>query len=294
MRFALLVLSLLFLPGPASPPPPSLSLHPDRSSTSDLEVFGRFADNATTTTRYLRYEELLQLPQETHQVTDDANFPNGAEVRGVPLLLLTEILGQQDKTAVAICDDGYRAHLSHDYMVRHHPLLVLEINGKTREQWPEAPGGGTLGPYLISHPFFRPSFQVLSEPEEPRIPYGVLRLEFHREAEIYGPITPRGHWSPRSKTEEGFLIARQDCFKCHNMGGQGGTKAGRSWMDIAAVAKRNGVLFRQIVRDPVSVHPNAQMPAHNTYDDATLQALTAYFRQLAHNSEHLQREAINQ
>ena len=30
---------------------------------------------------------------------------------------------------VAICDDGYRANYPRDYLVAHHPVLVLQVNG---------------------------------------------------------------------------------------------------------------------------------------------------------------------
>jgi hypothetical protein len=36
--------------------------------------------------------------------------------------------------------------------------------------------------------------------------------------------------------------------------------------------------FQYTIRDPRSVKRGAKMPAHKDYDDATLQALTEYFR----------------
>jgi cytochrome c1 len=54
--------------------------------------------------------------------------------------------------------------------------------------------------------------------------------------------------------------------------------AGRSWLNLAARAKEDGVTFRQTIRNPKSLNPGAKMPAHSEYDDTTLEALTAYFK----------------
>jgi hypothetical protein len=74
------------------------------------------------------------------------------------------------------------------------------------------------------------------------------------------------------------VIARQDCFRCHNMGADGGTLSGHSWLELAELASGDGERFRRIIHNPASITPGARMPAHNTYDDATLDALTVYFR----------------
>jgi cytochrome c1 len=160
----------------------------------------------------------------------------------------------------------------------HHPLLVLRINGQLRDHWPKSEYGGSLGPYMISHPFFKPAFKVLSHEDEPQIPFGVTRIELRRESRVFGAIRPPGDWAEGSAVAQGYTIARQDCFRCHNMGAEGGTMAGRSWMQLAKGAQEDGNRFRQTIRDPASVTPGAKMPGHTDYDDATLDALTAYFR----------------
>lgn len=257
-------------------------LHAQRSSAGDLEVGGELAGVPAGATRYLRYEDLLRLPQETYTVSDDSNLPTKAEISGVALEALAHLLGRTaaDSLIVAICDDEYRANYPHDYLAEHHPLLVLRINGKLHDQWPALREGGNGGPYLISHPFFKPAFKVLSHEEEPQIPYGVVRMEFHSESTVFGAIRPRGKWPANSPVGQGYVIARQDCFRCHNMGAQGGTKAGRSWLKLGEDA-RNSQRFRQTIRDPASVNPKATMPAHGGYDDATLDALTDYFKTFA-------------
>jgi cytochrome c1 len=160
-------------------------------------------------------------------------------------------------------------------------LLVLRINGHLRDHWPSSREGGPLGPYLISHPSFKPAFKVLSHEDEPQIPYGIVEIEFHREAEIFGAIQPAPQWRDNKQVQQGYLIARQDCLRCHNMAAQGNTKSGRSWLKLAQRANEDPSRFRQTIRNPASVNPRARMPAHSGYDDATLDALTAYFRTFA-------------
>ena len=46
-------------------------------------------------------------------------------------------------------------------------------------------------------------------------------------------------------------------------------------------AAGDGPEFERYVHDPRSVDPKAEMPAHKDYDQATLDALTAYFKTFA-------------
>jgi mono/diheme cytochrome c family protein len=259
---------------------PHLILHSERSSPGDLEVGGELAGLPAGSTRYLRYEDLLALPQESYVVTDDTNFPHGTRIEGVALGTVARLIARAPDTAliVAICYDKYRTNYPRDYLAAHHPVLVLRMNGELRDRWPPSEYGGPLGPYLISHSFFKPAFQVLSHPDEPQIPFGVTRIEFRNEDRVFGAIRPRGTWAADSPVAQGFIIARQDCFRCHNSGAEGGTMAGRTWLRLAAHARANPAQFRAIIHDPASVTPGAKMPAHGDYDEATLDALTAYFK----------------
>jgi mono/diheme cytochrome c family protein len=258
-------------------------LHAERSAPGDLEVSGEIAGLPPGTTRYVRYEELLRLPQETYTVSDDSNFQGKTEIQGVALNSLAKILGKSpdDLLIVAICYDHYRTNYPREYMEGHHPLLVLRVNEQLRDHWPPSGKGGSLGPYLISHPFFKPSFKILSHEDEPQIPFGVTRIELRRESEVFGAIRPGAEWRENESVQEGYVIARQDCFRCHNSGGEGGTMAGRSWLRLAERAANDGARFRQTIRNPASLIIGAKMPAHADYDEATLDALTAYFRTFA-------------
>lgn len=260
---------------------PRTILRVERTSGGDLEVGGDLIGVAPGSTRYVRYEDLLQLPQETYSVSDDSNFHGTTEISGVALSALAQILGQSADMMVAICYDHYRTNYPADYLSAHHPLLVLRVNGKERDHWPASAEGGSMAPYLISHPVFKPSFKVLSHEDEPQIPYGVTRIEFRREAEVFGAIRPHGNWPADSPVEQGYVIARQDCFRCHNIESEGGTMAGRSWLQLATIAGSDATRFQYTIRDPKSVKPDAKMPAHKDYDDATLHALTEYFKTFA-------------
>jgi hypothetical protein len=254
-----------------------------RSSPSDLEIGGELAGVLPGTVRYARYEDLLTLPQETYTISDDTNFKGQTEISGVPLTTLAKLFGQtaHANMIVAICYDKYRSNYPSDYLAAHHPILVLRIDGKMRDNWPPSAHGGQLGPYLISHPPFKPSFTVLSHKDEAQIPFGVTRLDFRTESVVFGAILPAGKWTKDSPVWLGYRIASQDCFRCHGLYGEGGERASRSWLVLAAWAATDAARFQQYIHNPQSIQSSAKMPAHADYDDATLAALTAYFATFA-------------
>jgi mono/diheme cytochrome c family protein len=258
-------------------------LRTTRSSPGDLEIGGELAGLSTGAVRFVRYEDLLILPQETYTISDDANFKGRTEISGVPLVTLARLFGQtaHSDLIVAICYDKYRSNYPSDYVAAHHPVLVLRINGQLRDKWPQSEYGGPLGPYLVSHPTFKPSFTVLSHKDEAQIPFGVTRLDFRTESVVFGTIRPKGKWARDSAVWQGYQIASQDCFRCHGLYGEGGERASRSWLVLAAWAATDATRFQQYIHNPQSVQSSAKMPAHSDYDEATLAALTAYFRTFA-------------
>ena len=265
-------------------PSPNVShprLHEKRDSARDLEVAGNLADVPPGATRYLRREDLLALPQVSYTINDDANFKGPTRVSGVSLEELARHLNAspQSDLIVAICDDLYRTNYSRSYITAHDPLLVLFIEGKAPEDWPKdsQSHGISIGPYLISHPVFASRSKVLSQPEEPQIPWGVVRLEFRNEEKVFGAIAPRGPTAEEPAVQYGYHIAQQNCFRCHNLGAEGGQKAGRPWLVLATWANASPEYFAAYVRNPKSKNPHAQMPGFSRYDDATMQALISYF-----------------
>jgi len=271
--------------GPAqetAPAKPSV-LMPTRSSAGDLEIGGELPGLPRGTLRYIRYEDLLALPQETYTISDDSNFNGEAQISGVALTTLAKLFGESSHSdmIVAICYDKYRSNYPSDYLAAHHPILVLKINGRLRDKWPSSEHGGPLGPYLISHPPFKPSFSVLSHKDEAQIPFGVTRLDFRTEAVVFGTIRPADNWTKDSKVWQGYRIASRYCYRCHSLYGEGGELASRLWLVLAAWAATDAVSFEAYIRKPQSIQPCAMMPAHPEYDDATLATLTAYFTTFA-------------
>ena len=187
---------------------------------------------------------------------------------------------------VAICDDKYRANYPREYLAAHHPVLVLTVNGQPPAGWPKDSQEHKydMGPFMVSQSKFTPAFKVLSESEEPQIPWGVLRLEFRNEKTVFGSIAPRGVHATDAAVLAGYRIARQNCFRCHNSGAEGGQKSGVPWAALAALAVASPEDFSGYVRNPVAKNPQAQMPGNPSYNAATIAALAAYF-QTFHSGE---------
>jgi len=266
---------------PTAPPVRAAELHATRLFPMDLEVGGELAGLPSGATRYVTRDDLLALPQVTYTVTDDSNFAGPTDVSGVPLEDLIRYLGASPTAdlVVAICDDEYRANYPRAYLARHHPLLVLEVNGKPPAGWPKDSGGHgfDMGPYMISHPKFTSSFRILAHTDEPQIPWGVVRLEFRDEKAVFGAIAPRGPRTNDPAVQAGYKITQQNCFRCHNRGAEGGQKSKVSWTVLSALAAKSPEFFASYVRNPRAQNPNAQMPGNPGYDEATIRALAAYF-----------------
>ena len=258
-------------------------MHEKRQLPSDLEVGGNLiAGLPPETTRYITRDELLAMPQVSFTVTDDANFAGPTKIRGVRLEDLARALGANPTSSMvlAICDDGYLAAYPRDYLEAHHPVLVLEVNGAPPAGWPKAADDhvSDMGPYMISNPKFTPGFKILSHTDEAQIPWGVVRLEFRAEEKVFGAIAPHGPHAQDRQVQNGLRIAEQNCFRCHNAGREGGRKSGRSWEFLGKLAASSPKDFAAYIRAPQAKNPQAQMPGNPRYDDATLAALTAYFR----------------
>lgn len=270
---------------------PAIQLRAARSSPLDLELGGDLAGVPRGATRYATRDDLLALPQVTYLVTDDSNFPGPTKISGVSLEALRRAFAAKPESdlVVAICDDKYRANYPRDYLAAHHPVLVLTLNGKGPAEWhveARDASGYDMGPFMISHAKFTPSFKILSHADEAQIPWGVVRIEFRDEKEVFGAIAPRGPSADDATVQDGFKIAQQNCFRCHNMGGEGGQKSGVTWTVLAAMAAGSPEFFTEYVRDPKSKNPKTQMAASPAYDQATLRALIDYFKTFAQAETH--------
>jgi mono/diheme cytochrome c family protein len=260
-----------------------LVLQSSRHAPSDLELGGSLQGVPAGHTRFVSYKTLLSLPQETFTVTDDSNFGKTVEITGVSLANLPAWLGAQPaaKMVIALCDDQYAAHYPAAYFKAHHPILVLKVNGAEPPHWPLGIDRLPMGPYMISHPNFSPAFHVLSHADEAQVPWGVVRLDFRREQTVYAPIEPQGLSAADPAVQQGYEIARQNCFRCHSRSGEGGQKSKLHWHDLEHEATAHPARFDAYVRHPKAFNPHSQMASSPQYDDATLHALRRYFASFA-------------
>lgn len=253
-----------------------------RQSELDLEIGGDLPGFPAGTVRYISREELLKLPQVEYAVDDDANFAGKVKISGVLLTDLMKALGvvPADKMIVAICVDQYHAHYPEEYLRAHQPVLVLKINGLPPRSWPTNAEvrSAAMGPFLISHAKFMPRFKILAHEDEPQIPWGVVRLEFRKEATVLAAIAARGAHADEAGVRNGYVVAQQNCFRCHDSNGEGGKKSGRPWPVLAAWAEASPARFAAYVRNPQAVNAKSQMAPSPQYDEATMRALIEYFK----------------
>ncbi|HTZ60173.1 MAG TPA: hypothetical protein VMB49_18820 [Acidobacteriaceae bacterium] len=247
-------------------------LHSSRQAATDLEIGNG---------QFLSYQDLLHLPQVTFTTSNDSNFPTPARISGVTLEELKRLFGSRDDMVVAICADGYRSNYPMAYLAAHHPVLVLTVDGKPQQDWPKTHDGGELGPYVITNRDFTPSFKILSHTDEAQIPFQVVHLDFRSESQVLGAIKPHGDFAAGSPVMQGYRIAEQNCYRCHNMGAEGGRMASIPWPLIGAIARSSPEFFARYVRNPQAVNPKSRMAASPNYDDQTIAALRAYFSTFA-------------
>jgi mono/diheme cytochrome c family protein len=276
----------LAVPAANSPLPDHL-LQPTRSAPSDLEITGTAVKAAGDAVRYISYEHLLTLPQVTVTVTGDDNFRELPRKRivvtGVYLDVLENSLGVDSSSdlVTAHCSDGYRSDFTREYIQSHRPILALKIDGEPIKTWVAQTHTSNPGRYFITHEDFKPSFSVLSYQEIPKIPAMVTRLDFGSSQPVFHAIAPPAAAAANPLVTEGFRIAQQHCYRCHNMGNYGGTKANRSWHTLGTYAATSPSAFERYIRNPKSIDPKSAMPANPEFDTSTVKALQAYFQTFA-------------
>lgn len=264
---------------------PKLVLRHTRASSFDLEVTGALAGLPAGAKRYLRREDLTAVPQVNLTVADDPNFHRPVKVKGIELDLLARALAAQGEKSVivALCTDRYRSYYPQAYREIHKPVLALEIDGLGPSAWPKNPevAGLSMGPYLITQSNFAPAFKILAHEDEAQIPWGVVQLEFRNEKTAFAAIAPRGPMAGAPAVQAGYRISQQNCLRCHGPESDEPLKGKLTWAGIAIFAAQAPQNFSAYVRKPKAVAKDAQMPANPSYDDETLDALTAYFRTFA-------------
>ena len=111
---------------------------------------------------------------------------------------------------------------------------------------------------MIANPSFIPSFKVLSHTDEAQIPFQVVRLDFRNEREVFGAIAPHGSFAPGSPVMDGYKIAQQNCYRCHNMGAEGGHMASIPWPVVGALAKGKSGILCQVCTQSAGGEPAQQ------------------------------------
>ena len=120
----------------------------------------------------------------------------------------------------------------------------FKINGKTEDKWPKTKYGGSLGPYLISHPVFTPSFKVLSHTDEPQIPFGVTRIEF-REEQVGASVRSRrpDNYPPDSPVVDRLSYRAAELFSLPQYGRGGRTDVRPQLADARYVGVHRAAVF---------------------------------------------------
>jgi mono/diheme cytochrome c family protein len=287
MRILFMVMACALLLAALAPASKLLTSRRDHST--DLEITGLVDGVPPGESRFISYASLSSLPKVTFVLKHDDNFAElpveSAMVSGVDLEVLAKTVGARPDAELisAVCADGYTAPFPTEAIHAHHPVLVLTMDGLPLDVWAEKNQKPDLGPYLITYDNFVPAFHVLSHSDFAQSPAQLVRLDFttsKQQAEAFAPIADASH-SITPQVQDGYLISQQNCFRCHNSGPYGGTKSGKSWQKLAKLAKKDPAEFQAWVRNPKSVDPDSKMPPNPKYDQATLDALTAYFQDFA-------------
>lgn len=240
--------------------------------------------------RYLGRAYLATLSQTITTLKPDENFPElpltGVSISGINLDILLNSIDPSNPAAaiVAICRDGYTSPFPRPAIFDHHPILVLTVDGISPNAWAIKHHTYDPGPYFITYANFVPSFRILAHEDFPQHPAEIVRLKIVPSDQLFAAITPPDidQFPSDSPVLAGLHIAQQNCFRCHNSGDTGGTKAHRTWQHLAEVAKTRPEHFAKWVHDPQSIDPKAKMTPNLQYDQPTLSALTRYFQTFAH------------
>jgi len=158
-------------------------------------------------------------------------------------------------------------------------VLVLRIDGKGATRVANRPRGpwAYMGPFLISHAKFAPSFKIFAHKTKPQIPWGVTRLEFRDEQRVFAAIAPRGPHAGDANMQQDFESRSRIAFVAttwERKAGRNLAGPGRCWQR----GRRQLRTFHFVCQESRADNPNTQMAASPKYDDATMKALIDYFR----------------
>jgi len=116
-----------------------------------------------------------------------------------------------------------------------------------------------MGPYMISHHNFTPSFKILSHEDEPQIPWEwcVSSCDMRRRSSArLRRVAARGRVGRPVRLSH----RSAELFRCHNMGREGGQKSGHPWPVLSAgLQPRPNILPPTcIIREPKPARADAR------------------------------------
>lgn len=251
----------------------AVELHQARASPTDLEVTGLLRGVAAGERRWVRWEDIRRLPSRT--IESDGEFLKGRQVLRVVLLedLLARLpLAPGFDTVVAVCSDGYAAAFDAQFRQAWKPFIVVEINGTGPNAWPLPGMPSDPGPYIVSvSDAVTPGVSGLLDVPHKQ-PWGTTELHFVREADAFRSLH-EGDWRALSASaERGRTLWVNSCFSCHTgpADATGGTRSGRPFVVLQALARHAPDHFAAYVRNPRAFAPEARMTPHAHYTDAQM------------------------
>src|SRR5258708_24748947 len=115
---------------------------------------------------------------------------------------------------------------------------------------------------MAAQPKCTPVLKIFSQADEPQIAWGVVRIELRDENAVFSAIVPRGPHAAAPLVKAGYRIAQQNCFRCHNMGREGGQKSGTPWLVLSAWATASPQYFPRYLRQPHAKNPHPPNPGN--------------------------------
>ncbi|MEE4660369.1 MAG: c-type cytochrome [Halieaceae bacterium] len=257
-----------------------LTLSRERTSDTDLEVFGLLQGLAAGESGFIAHADLLTLPTETLSLKVDFYLEPSFEVTVVFMddVLAALPLAEGADTALMHCRDGYLSIFTDSFRRDYRPFFVLQIEGSNPEDWPETLNEQYLGPYFVSvSETLTPAYTDLFDGWSKR-PWGAYALEVVNYQDEYAPVYEGAFARLSESAQQGRDMYLNNCMSCHQWedGHFGGTTSNRVFPVLASTAVYNNDYFRSFVRNPSRYMKGVYMPAHAHYTDADFEKLTDF------------------
>src|ERR1700747_242522 len=171
------------------------SLQPSetRQQWQGFEVITLASQGYRARTDYYSYDQLLTLPTVTVKTDRDPNTNTPATYTGIYISDLFEAFGADGSLDVIGANrlDRYKQYYDRDYVAEHRPILLLKLDDKVPDDWPQTEDRTMLGPHCVVHESFGPTQTIYSYVEQPRSMYGVVSLELTSFSQSLGRFRPQ-------------------------------------------------------------------------------------------------------